>query len=167
MSRRIGLKSLIPPARSDQHNDGFPVLWPRQIHPFRIMTEPASTPSNWSGSRGSFRTWFETSSRREVRLSRERIYLIFLLIRYTGAKLNEVLNLNPYNDFDPTRHIIRFFSGDKGEKATSREVRIPEALSDDDIRRCWPIPRFARRSTSRWPSTPALSAENSTNGPGP
>ena len=78
----------------------------------------------------SFRTWFEKSSRREVRLSRERIYLIFLLIRYTGAKLNEVLNLNPYKDFDPARHIIRFFSADKGEKATSREVRIPEVLSD-------------------------------------
>ena len=78
----------------------------------------------------AFRTWYETSTRREVRLSRERIYLIFLLIRYTGAKLNEVLNLNPYQDFDPSRHIIRFCSGDTGENAASREVRIPEVLSD-------------------------------------
>ena len=39
----------------------------------------------------SFRSWAEESPRGDIRLARRRILVIFLLIRYTGAKLNEVL----------------------------------------------------------------------------
>ena len=37
----------------------------------------------------SFRGWAKSSKREDVRLSRLIVLLIFLLIRYTGAKLNE------------------------------------------------------------------------------
>ena len=43
----------------------------------------------------SFRDWARDAARSDVRLSRRRILLIFLLIRYTGARLNEVLGPGP------------------------------------------------------------------------
>jgi molybdopterin-binding protein len=42
----------------------------------------------------SFRTWAGSPSDGKRLLSRLRIVLIFLIIRYTGARLNEVLMLN-------------------------------------------------------------------------
>ena len=48
----------------------------------------------------SFRDWAQDAIRSDVRLSRQRILLIFLLIRYTGARLNEVLALNPFGDIE-------------------------------------------------------------------
>jgi molybdate transport system regulatory protein len=79
----------------------------------------------------SFRNWAERETRADVRLSRKRILLIFLLIRYTGAKLNEVLALNPFQDIDFKHHIV--FLGRKGKENNRRprEVQIPEALSEE------------------------------------
>jgi molybdate transport system regulatory protein len=78
----------------------------------------------------AFRQWVEkASSRKDIRLSRQRIYIIFLLIRYTGAKLNEVLTLNPFEDIDTDRHCIIFRMHEHGGKESSREVQIPDAVS--------------------------------------
>lgn len=55
-----------------------------------------------------FRTWAEESRRADVTLSRRRILLIFLLIRHTGAKLHEILALNPLQDIDHDRLIVTF-----------------------------------------------------------
>jgi molybdate transport system regulatory protein len=79
----------------------------------------------------SFRSWAEGSPRADVNLSRRRILLIFLLIRYTGAKLSEILALNPFQDIDFKRQIV--FLGKKGPaiKRQSREVQIPDSLSED------------------------------------
>ncbi len=78
----------------------------------------------------SFRQWFEeAASRKDIRLSRQRIYVIFLLIRYTGAKLNEVLKLKPFEDINTDRHCIIFRMHEHGGKGNSREVQIPEAVS--------------------------------------
>lgn len=78
----------------------------------------------------SFRKWLEDSTpRRDFYLSRQRIYLIFLLIRYSGAKLNEVLRLNPMHDIDTDRHCIVIRSNEGGSLSGSREVQIPEAIS--------------------------------------
>ncbi len=62
-------------------------------------------------------------------MSRQRIYVIFLLIRFTGAKLNEVLTLKPLEDIDTHRHCIIFRMHEHGGKESSREVQIPEAVS--------------------------------------
>jgi molybdate transport system regulatory protein len=72
----------------------------------------------------SFREWSAVAIRDDVRQSRRRILLIFLLIRYSGAKLNEVLALDPFADVDPGRQTV-FFGGDEAAK---REVHIPENL---------------------------------------
>jgi molybdate transport system regulatory protein len=76
----------------------------------------------------SFRTWVNASSRADVRLARRRILLIFLLIRYTGAKLNEVLDLHPFHDIDHKKQSV-FFRNSAGIGQTAREVQISEALS--------------------------------------
>lgn len=77
----------------------------------------------------SFRDWAEkAAARKDLRLSRQRIYVIFLLIRYTGAKLNEVLTLNPFADIDTDRHCIIFHTHGQDTK-DQREVQIPVAVS--------------------------------------
>ena len=77
----------------------------------------------------SFRIWVSESRREDVHLSRMRILLIFLLIRYTGAKLNEVLSLNPFRDIDYKRSLAVF--GKKVGGRSSREVQIPAALTEE------------------------------------
>lgn len=75
----------------------------------------------------AFRAWAQDTPRSDVRLSRKRILLIFLLIRYTGAKLNEVLALNPFQDINFDRQSVVFGKSD----TTPREVQIPETLSQE------------------------------------
>ena len=58
-----------------------------------------------------------------------RILLIFLLIRYTGAKLNEVLSLNPFQDIDYKRSLAVL--GKKGGGRSTRAVQIPAALTEE------------------------------------
>ena len=79
----------------------------------------------------SYREWVESSPRPDISLSRKRILLIFLLIRYTGARLNEVLALNPFQDIDPHRQVVCFgkTGAEKGRKI--REVQMPEALFNE------------------------------------
>ncbi|NTW87938.1 MAG: TOBE domain-containing protein [Desulfobulbaceae bacterium] len=78
----------------------------------------------------SFQKWLEDSApRRDFYSSRRRIYLIFLIIRYSGAKLNEVLKLKPMHDIDTDRHCIVIRSNEGDSPSGSREVQIPEAVS--------------------------------------
>lgn len=72
----------------------------------------------------SFRAWAESSPGRKRRVSRTRILLVFLIIRFTGARLNEVLTLRPA-DIDRGGRRIRFRKGEDG----GREVQIPEPLA--------------------------------------
>jgi molybdate transport system regulatory protein len=79
----------------------------------------------------TFRQWAEGAARLDVRLSRKRILLIFLLIRYTGAKLNEVLALNPFQDLDPDRQSLLFGKADATPDRPPREVQMPASLSQE------------------------------------
>ena len=56
----------------------------------------------------AFRDWADEAKRADLRLSRKRILLIFLLVRYTGAKLHEVLALNPARALDSKKLLIAF-----------------------------------------------------------
>lgn len=89
----------------------------------------------------SFRAWAEEDPRTDLRLSRKRILLIFLLIRYTGAKLNEVLALDPFHDIDHNRKLIFFGNSSPEINRALREVQISEALSDE-IRAALAAPAF-------------------------
>jgi molybdate transport system regulatory protein len=77
----------------------------------------------------SFRRWAESSKNSSLQWSRKRILLIFLLIRYTGARLNEVLNLDPLLEIDCDHHIVHLRKSVTDGNASGREVQIPELLS--------------------------------------
>jgi molybdate transport system regulatory protein len=79
----------------------------------------------------SFRSWADEAPRADVRLSRRRILLIFLLIRYTGGKLNEVLTLNPFQDVDFKHHLVFLGKTEKKNEQPPREVQIPQVLSEE------------------------------------
>lgn len=77
----------------------------------------------------AFREWADRPGRADIRFSRQRILIVFLLIRYTGAKLNEVLALNPFQDIDPARPAV-FFRGDAADtESNAREVQISSTLA--------------------------------------
>jgi molybdate transport system regulatory protein len=74
----------------------------------------------------AFRAWTGEGGR-APRLSRHRILLIFLLIRYTGAKLQEVLSLEPA-DLDLRTRAVIYRSGENGHP---RKVAISQKLADE------------------------------------
>jgi len=76
----------------------------------------------------SFRDWIEAASRSDIRLSRRRILLIFLLIRYTGAKLSEVLSLDPSQDIDFEKHSVFFGRTHEESGRSRRKVQMASTL---------------------------------------
>jgi molybdate transport system regulatory protein len=98
----------------------------------RILSDPDSArcldPVQLEKLEKSFRAWAGQSHRPDLELSRKRILLIFLIIRYTGARLSEVLNLDPIRDMDYDAHSISFRKEDAHGPAC-REVQIPEKIS--------------------------------------
>jgi len=76
----------------------------------------------------SFRDWTEAASRSDVRGSRRRILVIFLLIRYTGAKLSEVLGLDPFQDIDFEGQCVRFGRTQAESGRSARKVQLSETL---------------------------------------
>jgi molybdate transport system regulatory protein len=77
----------------------------------------------------SFREWVQSCKRADIRTSRKRILVIFLIIRYTGAKLNEVLNFDLLQDFDHSRNTVRFWKRQDKMEPVYREVQVPETIS--------------------------------------
>jgi molybdate transport system regulatory protein len=77
----------------------------------------------------AFRGWAASPRRPDLRSSRQRVFLIFLLIRYTGARLNEVLDLDPKKDFDPDKHTVQFRKGAGPGDRAGRKVQIPEGVA--------------------------------------
>lgn len=79
----------------------------------------------------AFRQWAQASPRADVGLSRRRILIVFLLIRYTGAKLNEVLALHPLADIDFDRQTVTFRGTGPDGRHGSRSVEISRNLSGE------------------------------------
>lgn len=73
----------------------------------------------------SFRRWAAQSPRPDIRTSRMRILIIFLLIRYTGGKLNEVLTLDADHDIDHATSTITF----RGSRSSSATRSFPVAAT--------------------------------------
>jgi molybdate transport system regulatory protein len=76
----------------------------------------------------SFRQWADASRNAGLGISRQRILLIYLLIRYTGARLNEVLKLDPRRDIDGDAHAVIFRKAARGGAPGDRHVQIPDVL---------------------------------------
>ncbi|MFH2091542.1 MAG: TOBE domain-containing protein [Pseudomonadota bacterium] len=103
----------------------------------------------------SFRKWSADSPREDVRLARRRILVIFLLIRYTGAKLNEVLTLNPFKDIDFKRYSVNFSSQGSDTKNDPRRVQISTMLSSE-IQKILTDPFFASSLKNRFDVDPGF-----------
>ncbi len=77
----------------------------------------------------AFRDWAASPRRPDLRPSRQRVFLIFLVIRYTGARLNEVLDLDLKKDFDPDKHTVLFRKEAVPGNRAGRKVQIPEGVA--------------------------------------
>jgi molybdate transport system regulatory protein len=91
----------------------------------------------------SFRDWAVASPRKDVQLSRRRILLIFLLIRYTGAKLSEVLGLDLVHDIDFEEQIIHFGRMPGKSDRHQRKTQLPNTLCHE-IREVIADPTFCK-----------------------
>lgn len=86
----------------------------------------------------SFAAWAAKSGRADTRRSRLRLWLIFLLLRYTGARLGEVLALDERRDLDLASGIVAF----RRKNGAVREVRLPEEAVSE-LARVLDAPEFA------------------------
>jgi molybdate transport system regulatory protein len=77
----------------------------------------------------ALREWADSPRRPGHGFSRRRILLIFLLIRYTGARLSEVLGLDLKKDIDLQTHAVRFRKGAGPGARGARDVQLPEGVS--------------------------------------
>ncbi len=93
-------------------------------------TKKSIDPVQLQGLEHTFRAWASAPSGNHRKLSRKRILLIFLLIRHTGARLNEILSLHSVNDIDLQKRTVRFHKTELQGGGT-REVQIPELLADE------------------------------------
>ena len=75
----------------------------------------------------AFTAWTERASRPDVAVSRNRVRLIYLMLRHTGARLGEVLALNDREDIDLENLSVMLGGNDGGE---GREVQIPSELGE-------------------------------------
>ena len=75
----------------------------------------------------SFRAWAAAATRGDVLCSRRRILLIFLLIRHSGAKLSEVLALDPNVDIDAEGLCIR--NAGFGIESCQRHIALSAPLA--------------------------------------
>ena len=101
------------------------------LNPARIYAVPTETryldPTQLVTLEQEFRSWEAAPSRAGLRASRKRILLVFLLIRYTGARLNEVLGLDLHKHIDAEKFVVRF-GNVKLENSPEREVQISSGL---------------------------------------
>jgi molybdate transport system regulatory protein len=79
----------------------------------------------------AFRQWVDQAGRADVRLSRRRILLIFLLIRYSGARLNEILSLNAQQHIDWQNSLLRLGRAADTGNGGGREVPIPPRIIEE------------------------------------
>ncbi|MHB9073671.1 MAG: TOBE domain-containing protein [Desulfobaccales bacterium] len=75
----------------------------------------------------SFRGWYRQAARPDIRKARGRVWLVYLALRYTGARLGEVLAIDDRRDIDVNHAVVKFWAdaGRAGEPV--REVKLPEA----------------------------------------
>jgi molybdate transport system regulatory protein len=101
----------------------------------RILTGPGSgrclDPIQLNRLEQAFREWADSPHRPDLGSSRKRVLLIFLLIRYTGARLNEVLDLDLKKDFDPDKHTVLFRKGAVPDDRAGRKVQIPKGVATE------------------------------------
>ena len=87
MSQRVGT---LPPHQIFTVSDSVRYLEPQQLDTFLY----------------SFDAWCSSATRKDHKRSRERVRAVFLLLRYTGARLGEVLSIDEEKSFDFTSKTV-------------------------------------------------------------
>ncbi|MHC1789435.1 TOBE domain-containing protein [Solidesulfovibrio sp.] len=88
----------------------------------------------------AFVAWRDAGRSPSVRRARERMRLVYTLLRLSGAKLGEVLAVNERSDIDRAGCTVRF-AGSRSEDL-SRKVILPRAFLDE-------VERFAANPLNR------------------
>jgi molybdate transport system regulatory protein len=108
-------------------------------------TDPCLDTAQLNQLEQSFRNWAADSPRADVRFSRRRILITFLLIRYTGAKLKEVLAVNPFTDIDTQNHAVTYGLSGPETGVKPRTVHLAQALCNE-IQKLIHTPGFKKKS---------------------
>ena len=88
----------------------------------------------------AFATWRDAARTPSIRRARERMRLVYAMLRVSGAKLGEVLAVNERTDIDRARGTVRF-AGSR-EDDTPRKVVVPRDFLED-------VERFAASPVNR------------------
>lgn len=115
------------PSDLDQETAGFALPNPARIYTVSQETR-CLDPTELAKLEQAFRQWSAASPRPQVFVSRKRILLIFLIIRYTAAKLNEVLVLDLERHIDISRAVVLYGCSDTTQAECRREVQISAEL---------------------------------------
>ena len=73
----------------------------------------------------SFRSWYREAARPDIQRARGRVWVVYLALRYTGARLGEVLAIDERTDIDFDRGIIKFWANEDRLGEPLREVKLP------------------------------------------
>ena len=74
----------------------------------------------------SFQDWYDTAERR-FRRSRGRVFCVFLVMRFSGARIGEVVKIDDSHDIDWRRGEIRIWTLKKRKRAI-RTVFVPDVV---------------------------------------
>ncbi|EHJ47028.1 molybdenum-pterin binding protein [Solidesulfovibrio carbinoliphilus subsp. oakridgensis] len=88
----------------------------------------------------AFDAWRDAARNAPIRRARERMRLVYLMLRHSGAKLGEVLALNERTDIDLAQATVGF--GGTRPEEPSRRVVVPQTFLDE-------VERFAACPANR------------------
>ena len=132
---------------SIKKNINHPPTMPKGRHHGRIVSAPGEGQCldtlQLNRLAQSYRDWVKATPRSDVRLSRKRILLLFLLIRYTGARLNEILAIDLFQDIDLGQGLVSLRNKQTKSGMIIRKVPMPPSLTHE-IRSVLADPTFAR-----------------------
>jgi molybdate transport system regulatory protein len=77
----------------------------------------------------AFADWRDAARTASIRRARERMRLVYAMLRLSGAKLGEVLAVNERRDIDRLKNTVSFSGNHEGE--TPRKVVLPREFLDE------------------------------------
>lgn len=129
LRRRKGLPDALPQHRPCQARS---FLVPEHVKHLHVAELEALT--------AGFRAWTAAASHGRQRQARTRVLMVYLLLRFTGMKLGEVLALDDRTDLDVDKGLVHVRRSKDG---LEREVPIPEWLARE-LRAMLDDPMFFR-----------------------
>ena len=77
----------------------------------------------------AFTVWRDTARTAPIRRARQRMRLVYLMLRHSGAKLGEVLSINERTDIDPEQGTVAF--GGQDSDTPARRVVVPKDFLEE------------------------------------